>query len=167
VHYGGAKPQSCIVENFCTTGGQSLLSLPGTVEKNFSSRFKCYNLTIHAVNFCEMFWTYSFSSLGQDLTIKSAKMWDKKLVGLLELETTDLECFSEKKGLNPLGVNMQTLNFTIPSLVCGCELLKVHSSKLAWPPHHVLLWPHNNTWLAHSEHGWCLRSWRRNKWRFH
>jgi hypothetical protein len=33
MHYDCAKPQSCIVENFCTMGGQSLLSLPGTVEK--------------------------------------------------------------------------------------------------------------------------------------
>jgi hypothetical protein len=73
VHYDGAKPQSCIVEKFCTTGGQSLLSLLGTVEKNFSFHFKRYNLTIRAVNFCETFWTYSYSSLGQDLTVKSAK----------------------------------------------------------------------------------------------
>jgi hypothetical protein len=47
------------------------------VEKNFSSRFKRYNLTIHAVNFCETFWTCSCSSLGQDLTVKSAKKWKK------------------------------------------------------------------------------------------
>jgi hypothetical protein len=76
-HYDGAKPQSCIVEKICTTGGQSLLSLPGTVEKNFSSHFKHYNLTIRAVNFCETFWTCSCSSLGQDLTVKSAKKWKK------------------------------------------------------------------------------------------
>jgi hypothetical protein len=37
VHYNGAKAQSCIVQNFCTTGGQSLLSLPGTSKKNFLS----------------------------------------------------------------------------------------------------------------------------------
>jgi hypothetical protein len=55
VHYDGAKPQSYIVENFCTMGGQSLLFLPGTVEKNFSSHFKHYNLTICTVNFCETF----------------------------------------------------------------------------------------------------------------
>jgi hypothetical protein len=73
VHYDGAKPQSCIVENFCTTGGQSLLSLPGTVEKNFSLNFKCYHLTILAVNFCETFWTCYCSSLGQDLMVRSAK----------------------------------------------------------------------------------------------
>jgi hypothetical protein len=67
------KPQSCVIENFCTMGGQSLLPLPGTVEKNFSSHFKRYNLTIRAVNFCKMFWTCSCSSLGQDLIGKSAK----------------------------------------------------------------------------------------------
>jgi hypothetical protein len=47
------------------------------VEKNFSSHFKRYNLTIRAVNFCETFWTCSCSSLGQDLTVKSAKKWKK------------------------------------------------------------------------------------------
>jgi hypothetical protein len=72
VHYG-AKPQSCIVEKYCTTGSQSLLSLPGTLKKNFSSHFKRYNLTIRAVNFCETFWTCSYSSLRQDLVVKSAK----------------------------------------------------------------------------------------------
>jgi hypothetical protein len=30
VHYNGAKLQNCVVENFCTKGGQSLLSLPNT-----------------------------------------------------------------------------------------------------------------------------------------
>jgi hypothetical protein len=73
VHYDGAKPQSCVVEKFCTTGGQSLLSLLGTMEKSFSLNFKRYNLTIRPVNFYETFWTCSCSSLGQDVTIKSAK----------------------------------------------------------------------------------------------
>jgi hypothetical protein len=73
VHYDGAKPQSCVVEIFCTTGGQSLLSLAGTMEKSFSLNFKRYNLTIRVVNFCKTFWTCSYSSLGQDPTIKSAK----------------------------------------------------------------------------------------------
>jgi hypothetical protein len=73
VRYDGAKPQSYVVENFCTMSGQSLLSLLGTVEKNFSSHFKRYNLTIRVVNFCEIFWTCSCSSLVQDPTIKSAK----------------------------------------------------------------------------------------------
>jgi hypothetical protein len=73
VHYDGAKPQNCIVENFCTTGGQSLLSLPGTVEKNFSLNFKCYNLTIHAAKCRETFCTCSPSSLVQDPIVKSEK----------------------------------------------------------------------------------------------
>jgi hypothetical protein len=50
VHDNGAKPQNCIVENLCTTGGQSLLSLLGTIEKNFSFHFKRHNLTICVVN---------------------------------------------------------------------------------------------------------------------
>jgi hypothetical protein len=73
VHYDGEKPQSCIIQKVCTTGGQSLLSLPGTVEKNFSFHFKSYNLTIRTVNFCETFWTCSCNSLGQDLKVKSEK----------------------------------------------------------------------------------------------
>jgi hypothetical protein len=95
VHYDGAKPQSCVVEIFCTTGGQSLLSLLGTVEKKFSFHFKRYNLIIRAVNFCETFWTCSCSSLGRDLMVKSAKN-EFFLVGLLELETANLECFFGK-----------------------------------------------------------------------
>jgi hypothetical protein len=82
---------------------KGLLSLPGTVEKNFSLNIKRYYLTIRAVNFCETFWSCSCSSLGQDLTVKSAKM-KKNSVGLLELETAVLECFLEKTPLSPLGV---------------------------------------------------------------
>jgi hypothetical protein len=52
VHYDEEKPQNCVVEKFCTTGDQSLLSLPSTVEKNFSFHFKHYNLTIRAVKVC-------------------------------------------------------------------------------------------------------------------
>jgi hypothetical protein len=46
------------------------MSLPSTVEKNFSFHFKCYNLTIRVVNFFETFFTCSSSSLGQDPTVK-------------------------------------------------------------------------------------------------
>jgi hypothetical protein len=60
-----------------------VLSLPGIVEKNFSSHFKRYNLTICAVNFCETFWICSCSSLRQDLTVKSAKKWEKNQYGFL------------------------------------------------------------------------------------
>jgi hypothetical protein len=73
VHYDGAKPQNCIIENFCTTGGQSLLSLPGTMEKNFSYHFKRYNLTIRAVKCHETFCTCSPSILVQDPTVESVK----------------------------------------------------------------------------------------------
>jgi hypothetical protein len=74
VHYDGAKSQNCIVEKFCTTGGQSLLSLLGTVEKNFSFHFKRYNLTIRVVKFFEFFFTCSLSSLVQDPTVKIPKI---------------------------------------------------------------------------------------------
>ena len=76
-HYDDAKPQNCVVENFCTTGGQSLMSLPGTIEKNYSFHFKCYNLTIHAVKCRKTFCTCFPSSLMQDPTVKSGKKWKK------------------------------------------------------------------------------------------
>jgi hypothetical protein len=73
VLYDGAKPQSCIVENFCTVGGQRSTVPAGHSGKKLSLNFKRYNLIIRAVNVCETFWTCSCSSLGQDLTVKSAK----------------------------------------------------------------------------------------------
>jgi hypothetical protein len=73
VHYDGAKSQNCVVENFCTMGGQSLLSLRGTMEKNFSFCFKRYNLTVRAVKCCGTICTCSPSSLVQDHMVKSAK----------------------------------------------------------------------------------------------
>jgi hypothetical protein len=49
------------------------MSLPNTVEKNFSFHFKCYNLTIRAVSCWETFCTCSPSSQWQDPTVESAK----------------------------------------------------------------------------------------------
>jgi hypothetical protein len=104
VHYDGAKPQNYVVEKYCTMGGQSLLSLLGTVEKNFSFHFNRYNLTIRAVKCRNTFSTCSLSSLVQDPTIKSAKKWKNNSFGLLELEMADLERFWRKTPLRPLGV---------------------------------------------------------------
>jgi hypothetical protein len=83
VHYNGAKAQSCIVQKICTTTGQSLPSLPGTIKKNFSFHFKLSNYTICAVNFFETFLTCSPSSLGQDPTVESAKERKKIHLGFL------------------------------------------------------------------------------------
>jgi hypothetical protein len=91
VYWDGAKPQNCVVQNFCTKGGQILLSLPSTREN-----FKRDNLTIHAVNFCKTFCTCSFSILRQDPMVKFGKV-KRILFGLLELEMTDLGCFFDKK----------------------------------------------------------------------
>jgi hypothetical protein len=55
-----------------------MLSLPGSRKKNLCFHFKYYNLTIHAVKFCETFYTYSPSNLGQDPTVESAKKFLKK-----------------------------------------------------------------------------------------
>jgi hypothetical protein len=73
VHDNGAKAQSCVVQKFCTMGNQSLLSLPGTVEKNFSFHFKRYNLTIRAIKCRETFCTCSPSNLVQDPIVESEK----------------------------------------------------------------------------------------------
>jgi hypothetical protein len=73
VHYDGEKPQNCIVEKFCTTGGQNLLCLPGTIKENFSFHFKRNFLTIRAVKCFKTFCTCSLNSLVQDPTVESAK----------------------------------------------------------------------------------------------
>jgi hypothetical protein len=108
VHQDGAKPQNCVVKKFCTTGGPSLLSLPGTLEKNFSFYFKRYNLTIRAIKCCETFCTCSSSSLVQDPIVESAKKKKKIHFKLLELEMADLERFWRKTPLSPLGVKCQS-----------------------------------------------------------
>jgi hypothetical protein len=109
VHYDGAKPQNCIVEKFCTTGGQSLLSLSGTVEKKFSIHFKRYNLTIRKVNFFETFCTCSPSSLVQDPIVKISKIELSSPFLLTELEMADLSIFFEENDLRSLGVKKLTL----------------------------------------------------------
>jgi hypothetical protein len=96
VHDNGAKAQSCIVQKFCTTGGQSLLSLPGTSKENFSFHFKCYNLTIRTVNFFEIFCTFSPSSLVQDPMVKIPKIEEKIPFLLTKLEMADLSIFLRK-----------------------------------------------------------------------
>jgi hypothetical protein len=73
MHYNGEKTQSCVVQKFCAKGGQSLLSLQGTVENDLLFYFERYNLTVRVVNFRETFCTHSSSSLWQDLTVESAK----------------------------------------------------------------------------------------------
>jgi hypothetical protein len=98
VHYDGAKAQSCIIQKICTTGGQSLLSLPGTRKKNFSFHFKRYNLAIRAVNVFEIFCTCSPSSLDP-----TGKFFFPFL--LTELEMADLSICFEKNDLRPLRVN--------------------------------------------------------------
>jgi hypothetical protein len=45
------------------------------------------------------------------------------LVGLPELETADLECFLEKKGLSPLGVKIQNFH-EFHDIYGGLQMLK-------------------------------------------
>jgi hypothetical protein len=104
VHSHGAKPQNCLVQNFCTKGGQTLQSLPGSRKEFYFFHFKHYNLIVHAVNVSETFCACSPSVLGQDLTVKIA-IFFFFLFGLLEPEMVDLRCFFEKNDLRPLGIN--------------------------------------------------------------
>jgi hypothetical protein len=111
VHNNGAKAQSCIVQTFWTTGGQSLLSLPGTSNKTFLSTSKRYNLTIRVVNFFETFFTCFPSSLVQDPTVKIQKMEKKKWFLLTELEMADLSIFLKKNDL--WGLELWVLEFCL------------------------------------------------------
>ena len=104
MHWDGGKAQSCIVQNFCTKCGQSLLSLPGISDKSFSFYYKRYNLTIRVVNFFETFCKCFPCSLGQDLIVKIAKKKNSFLFGLLELEMANVNIFFEKSDLYSLGV---------------------------------------------------------------
>jgi hypothetical protein len=112
VHYDDAKLENCIIEFFCSMGNQSLLSLPGIAEKNFSFHSKRYNLTICAVNFFETFCTCFPSRLGQDPAVKIPKK-DLFIFSffLLELEMADLRFFFEKNDLHPLGFTQKKFNF--------------------------------------------------------
>jgi hypothetical protein len=82
-------------------------------KKDFSFYFKHYNLTIHAVKFFETFCTCFPSSLGQDLTVKSAIFIKIFPFGLLELEMADLRCFLRKKDLHSLGAKETKPTFCI------------------------------------------------------
>jgi hypothetical protein len=86
----GGEVQVHIVENFCSKGSQTLLSLLGTMENSFSFQFKHYNLIIRAINFCVTYFTCSPSSLGQDPTIESAKRILFFSFGLLKIEMANL-----------------------------------------------------------------------------
>jgi hypothetical protein len=103
VHDNGAKAQSCVVQKICTMGGQSLLSLSGTVEKDFSFHFKHYNLTIRAVKCRKTFCTCSPSSLVQDLAVESEKKW-KNFIWASWARNGRFGVFFEGNTLGPLGV---------------------------------------------------------------
>jgi hypothetical protein len=90
-----------IVQKSFPKGRQTLLSLLGTRENNFSFHYKGNYLTIRPVKFCEIFCTCSPSSLGQDPMVESAKTKLKKnSFGPLQQEMAVLGCFLRKKGLS-------------------------------------------------------------------
>jgi hypothetical protein len=78
-------------------GNQTLLSLPGTREKNFSFYFKRNYLTSRGVKFCEFFCTCSPSSLGQDPTVESAQKKLKKFIWASSARNGNFGVFFEKK----------------------------------------------------------------------
>jgi hypothetical protein len=81
-------------------GRQTLLSLLGRRENNFSFHFKRNYLTIRAVKFCEFFCTSSPSSLGQDPMVESAKNKNKKFIWASSARNGSFGVFFEKKGLS-------------------------------------------------------------------
>jgi hypothetical protein len=99
VYYDGAKPQSCIVEIFCTMGGQKSVVPAGHSDKNFSFHFKCYNLTIRVVKCRETFCTCFHSSLVQDPTVESAKKRKRIHLGFLSYKWQIWSVFEEKHPL--------------------------------------------------------------------
>jgi hypothetical protein len=110
VHDNGAKAQSCIVQKFCITGGQSLLSQPSTMEKNFSFHFKRYNLTIRVVKWRETFFTCSPSSLVQEPMVENAKS-EKNFIFSSWARNGRFGAFFEKNTLGPLGVKFDKIFF--------------------------------------------------------
>jgi hypothetical protein len=95
VHWDGEEDQVCIVQKSFPKGGQTLLSLPGTREKNFQRNY----LTSRAVKFCNFFCTCSPSSQGQDPTVESVKKNFKNSFGPLQQEMVVFGVFFEKKGV--------------------------------------------------------------------
>jgi hypothetical protein len=89
-----------MVQKSVPKGDKTLLTLPGTREKNFAFHFKHNYLTIRAVKFCEIFCTCSPSSLGQDPIIESAKKEILNSFGLVQPKMAVLGWFLRKKGLS-------------------------------------------------------------------
>jgi hypothetical protein len=88
-----------MVQKSVPKGDQTLLTLLGTREKNFSFHFKCNYLTIRAVKFCKKFYTCSPSSLGQDPTIESAKKNFEKFIWACSTKNGSFGVVFEKKGV--------------------------------------------------------------------
>jgi hypothetical protein len=112
VHYDAAKAQSSIVQIFCTTGDQSLLSLWNTNKKKFYLYFKQYNLIIRVINFFEFFCICSSSSLEQNPIIKIPNFYFFLFL-LFELETVDLSILLKKMTFVLYGLNMETYSKNI------------------------------------------------------
>jgi hypothetical protein len=94
-----------MVQKSVPKGDKTLLTLPGTREKNFAFHFKHNYLTIRAVKFCEFFCTCSPSSLGQDPIIESAKKRNFKFIWACSAKNGSFEMavlgwFLRKKGLS-------------------------------------------------------------------
>jgi hypothetical protein len=88
-----------MVQKSVPKGDKTLLTLPGTREKNFAFHFKHNYLTIRAVKFCEFFCTCSPSSLGQDPIIESAKKRNFKFIWACSAKNGSFGVVFEKKGV--------------------------------------------------------------------
>jgi hypothetical protein len=84
-----------MVQKSVPKGDQTLLTLPGTREKNFSFHFKRNYLTIRAVKFCEIYCTCSPSSY----IVESTKKNIKKFIWACSAKNGSLGVVFEKNGV--------------------------------------------------------------------
>ena len=97
--------------NFLHQGNQRLLSLPSTRKKIFSFHFKLYNLTVHAINFFELFSHIFLAVYGKILQLKL--QFFIFLFRILELEMADLSNILRKMTFVFYGLNQDHCDFII------------------------------------------------------
>ena len=144
MHYDGAISQNCIIEIFLYHKWSKSVVPDGHNQKNFSFYFKCYNLTIPAVNVFEAFCTCSSNSLGQDVIFKILEFFILFYFFASWARNGRFEHFFEKNDLRPLEVNVNTIKkearctiHIIPSIdsIFQANPLRIFSKTMA--SHHI------------------------------
>jgi hypothetical protein len=114
VFYDGAKSPNCVVEIFCTTGGQTLLSCRAQWKKTFISTSNIIISQSVRSNVMKLFAHVLLVVYCKILRLKVQKS-EKNSFELLELEMADLERFWRKSPLGPLGVNSNKSSLSFQS----------------------------------------------------